>query len=70
MKFRTARRVTLVLGAVSSVGILLAMLALQDISHGEPGLGAEWAALRISFLLIIAFHAAALFTLWKVQDWE
>ena len=40
-------------------------MALQDIYHGEVDLTLEWGVLRVSFLVIIAFHAAALLTLWK-----
>jgi hypothetical protein len=65
MKPRTARQVSLVLGALSVAAIVLALLALQDIYHGEPDLSLEWSAVRMSFLTIIAFHGFALFALWQ-----
>ena len=66
MKGRAACRLALGLGLVSILALFLAFMALQDIYHGEADLTLEWSALRLSFLVIIAFHATALFALWKV----
>lgn len=65
MTLRTACRVVLWLGAASLLAILTAHLALQDIYHGETDVTLEWRALRVSFLVIVAFHAAALVAAWK-----
>lgn len=45
-----------------AVGV--AHLALTDIAHGSGG-PAEWRALQVSFVLIIAFQLSALTTLWR-----
>ena len=60
---RSARRLARRLGWLSTIAILAASLALQDILHGEADLTLEWTVLRISFLVIVAFHAVALFAL-------
>ena len=56
-------RLALGFGWLSLLAILAASLALQDVSHGEADLTLEWTVLRISFLIIVAFHALALFAL-------
>jgi hypothetical protein len=68
MKPRTIRQVSLVLGGLSVAAIVLALMALQDVYHGESDLRLEWMVLRISFLTIIAFHCVALIALsrWQV----
>ena len=48
------------LGIVSLVAILAAHLALTDIRHGEADLTLEWNVLRVSFVIVIAFHVTAL----------
>ena len=65
MKQRTACRLAYRLGWLSIIAILAAGMALQDIYHGEADLTLEWSVLRISFLIIIAFHALALLALRK-----
>ncbi len=65
MNQRTARRLALGLGWLSTIAILAASLALQDIYHGEADLTLEWTVLRISFLVIVAFHVVALIALRK-----
>ena len=65
MTVRTACRVVLWMGAASLLAIVTAHLALQDIYHGEADVTLEWRALRVSFLIIVAFHAAALAAAWK-----
>jgi hypothetical protein len=35
-------------------------LALLDIYHGETDVTLEWNAVRVSFLIILVFHAVAL----------
>jgi hypothetical protein len=66
MKARRVRQVASALGWLSLLGIVLALMALQDIYHGEPDLAWEWSILRISFLLI-TFHGFALVALRKSQ---
>ena len=53
------------MGLLSIVAIIAAGMALQDIDHGEPDLTLEWRVLRVSFLVIVAFHVLALIELWK-----
>jgi hypothetical protein len=65
MTLRKACQVSLLLGAFSVLAILGSILALQDISKGEADLSVEWNFLRVSFLIIIAFHASALAALWR-----
>lgn len=59
-------RIALVLGCFSLLAIGLSHLALTDIHHGEVNVELEWWVLRISFLAILIFHAAALRTLYRV----
>ena len=55
------QRLALRLGAVSSIGIVLSWLALQDIFHGyETDLSTEWWVVRVALLLSVAFHVASL----------
>jgi hypothetical protein len=65
MTLRTACRVALGLGVLSVVAMLAAVMALQDIYHGEDDLSLEWAVLRVSSLVILVFHALALTAAWK-----
>ena len=44
---------------VSALSILLALLALADIYHGEADLSLEWHILQAAFGVMIAFHVAA-----------
>jgi hypothetical protein len=70
MTLRRACQVSLLLGACSVLGILGSFLALADIFKGEADLSLEWNFLRVSFLIIIVFHASALATLWKCDQSE
>lgn len=65
MTLRVASKVSLWLGVMSVMAVILANLALQDIYHGEPDLTLEWRAVRVSFLIILVFHAFALTAAWK-----
>jgi hypothetical protein len=58
-------RVARLLGVLSIVATVLAGLALQDIYHAETDVTLEWRVLRVSFLIIVAFHAVALSALSK-----
>jgi hypothetical protein len=48
------------LGLFSVFAIVLAFLALTDISHGEADVTLEWNIVRLSFVVIITFHVVAL----------
>jgi hypothetical protein len=47
--------------------ILLANLALLDIYHGESDVTLEWQVIRVSFLVMIAFHVFVLIAAWKAS---
>ena len=70
MTLRKACQVALILGACSVLAIIGSLLALQDISKGEADLSLEWNFLRVSFLIIILFHAFALVALWRSDQAE
>lgn len=53
------------LGGLSVFALVAAFMALQDIYHQEADLTLEWRIVRISMLVIAAFHAVALPVLWK-----
>lgn len=55
------------LGLLSVFAIVLAHLALTDISHGEADVTLEWNVLRLSFVVIIAFHVVALRALMRAR---
>ena len=57
---------TATLGVLSAFAVLLTWLALTDIWHGEPDLALEWRVVQIGFVIIPAFHVAALVLLAKV----
>ena len=65
MTLQTASRVSLWLGSLSLAAVVLANLALIDIYHGEPDVTLEWNIVRTAFMVILAFHAAALTAAWK-----
>jgi hypothetical protein len=68
MRPPTRYQVAFGLGLLSAASTVTAGLALQDIYHGEEDLTLEWGALRVSLLIIIAFHAFALPALWRRID--
>jgi hypothetical protein len=53
------------LGGASILALGAAFMALQDIYHQEADLTLEWQIVRISMLMITAFHAVAIPALWK-----
>ena len=65
MTHQMASRLTFALGVLSVLAVILANLALLDIYHGEPDVTLEWNAVRVSFLIILVFHAFALTAAWK-----
>jgi hypothetical protein len=60
---KTQIRATIVLGALSLLGVLLTQLALTDIYHGEADVTLEWNIVRICTLELLVFIGMALFTL-------
>ena len=58
--------VSLSLGVLSVFAVYVCHLALTDIYHLEPDVTAEWRAVQICFVVIIAFQVSALVTLWQV----
>ena len=67
MSRRLLRQLALGLGCLSFVSILVAILALADIYHGETDLSLEWRALQIAFGVIVTFHAAAFVSLARLD---
>ena len=63
-KLEKSARLTAVIGVASILAIVLCHLALTDIWHGEGSLELEWRMLQVGFLVIVAFHVAALATAW------
>jgi hypothetical protein len=68
MTHQIASRLTFGLGVLSVLAVILANLALIDIYHGEPDVTLEWNAVRVSFLIILVFHAFALTAAWKALN--
>jgi hypothetical protein len=64
MTLRMLCRLSLALGAASAVAILAANMALQDIYHHEPDVTLEWRVVRVSFVVIAAFHVFAMTAAW------
>jgi len=66
MSLITQARLTFRLGILSLCAVVLSLLALTDIWHGEQDLTMEWRALQVAFGAIIVFQFAALATLRRV----
>ena len=49
------------------VTVVLSIMPLQDISHGEVDLTLEWMMLRVSLVVNIIFHVLALVAFWKAS---
>ena len=56
------------LGIAAAVGLVLCVLALADIFHGEADVRLEWWMVRISLLLTACFIGATLRTLTLVRN--
>ena len=63
---RLSAMVSLGLGILSVLAVYVCHLALTDIYHLETDVTAEWRAVQIGFVVIIAFQVSALWTLWRV----
>ncbi len=68
MSAQKLRRLAISLGCLSSVGVLLSVLALTDIHHGEADLSQEWMAVRLAFVAIVAFHVVAFAALSRLRN--
>ena len=60
-------RIALRTGVLSMLAVILAILALHDIYHGEADVKLEWMMVRVSFVVIIIFHVLALTAAWKAS---
>ena len=55
------------LGVLALTAVLVGLLALTDIYHGEADVSSEWNALRVCFGIIIVSQVSSLVTLRKVS---
>lgn len=63
---RRAVKLSLILGGFTILAMVVSLLALMDIGHGEPDLSLEWGVLRVAFLVMVLFQVSALVTLCRV----
>lgn len=64
MKPQRIRGIAIWLGSLSSIGIALSWLSLQDIFHGyERDLSMEWWVVRCALVVSVAFHVVSLVAL-------
>ena len=56
------------LGLLSILALAVAHLALTDIARGEGDLTAEWTALRVAALVILASQVTTLWTLRRLTS--
>jgi hypothetical protein len=59
MSNRSFATAALALGLVSFVAGVIAALALTDIAHNEPDVRAEWRAVQVAAVTIVAFYGVA-----------
>ena len=67
MKLKRAITITIALGILAIVAMGFAILALNDISHGEADLRMEWWMVRLLFLVFIVFIATTFLTIRQVH---
>ena len=60
---RKSIKTALALGVLSFIALVLSHLALTDIARGEGDVSLEWSVLRVCFVLVLLFIAAATVTL-------
>jgi hypothetical protein len=58
----------LALGLVSFVAGVIGALALADIARREPDVRAEWRALQVAAVAIVAFYAVAFAALRRLRN--
>lgn len=63
---RKSAAISVALGVLSVIGLLVSLLALTDIAHGEPDVTLEWWVVRVAYLLVVLFQVAALVTLRRI----
>ena len=56
-------RMTMTLGVMVLIALAFSVLALNDIAQGESDLNLEWAALRVTALLIVMFVGLSMATI-------
>jgi hypothetical protein len=59
--------ITRVMSVICIIAGVLSHLALTDIAHGEPDLGAEWVIVQISAILVLLFILITLMTLRRFE---
>jgi hypothetical protein len=64
---QTTGRIAFGMGVLSLLAVVVAILALQDIYHGEADLILEWMVVRLSFVVITIFHVLALIAVWMAS---
>jgi len=67
MKLKRAIAITIALGILAIVTMGFAILALNDIFHGEADLRMEWWMVRLLFLVFIVFIATTFLTIRQVR---
>ena len=67
MTVRTSCRLAIGLGIASLLALVLAGMALVDISHGEADPSLEWTVLRVALAVILTFDVFGLITLVRVN---
>ena len=60
---KTLIRVTIALGTLSLLAVLITLLAMTDIYHGEADVALEWSIVRVCALVLLVFIGMVLFTL-------
>jgi uncharacterized membrane protein len=63
---RRSATISFALGVLSVIGLVLSLLALTDIAHGEPDVTLEWWVVRVAYLLVVLFQVTALVTLRQI----
>lgn len=66
VNLRRSATISFALGVLSVIGLLLSLLALTDIAHGETDVTLEWWVVRVAFLSVVLFQVAALVTLRRI----
>jgi uncharacterized BrkB/YihY/UPF0761 family membrane protein len=62
--------ISLVLGILSLFSMVICVMALQDVFHGESDLSLEWQIVRLGFSIIFIFNVFVLITLIRLLRGE
>jgi Na+/H+ antiporter NhaC len=68
MTAASSYRAAFVAGVLSAVAMVLAVLALKDISHEEVDVTLEWGMVQVAFAITAVFHVLGLKALKKAID--